>query len=153
MGCDLKDIPSLGMMGIVLHKVMKRAKSMYKEFDLNRSQASILFSLHRHDAMSQKELATHLNVTPPSITSSIQKMEREGYLTRRQDTADQRVMRLTLTEKGKSCIAGTMAVASQMDELMFRGMNTEEKLLFRRLLIQIYDNLENEQLTERTDRL
>ncbi len=146
MNCRLKDIPSLGVMGIVLHKVMQKAKTLYKEFDLNRSQASILFTLHNRDAMSQKELASSLNVTPPSITSSIQKMEKDGYLTRHQDEADQRVMRLTLTEKGRECVAGAVSVASQMDELMFRGMNTEEKLLFRRLLMQIYENLEQEAL-------
>lgn len=146
MNCRMEDIPALGVMGIVFHKVMHRAKGMYKEFDMNRSQAGILFTLHRHDAMSQKELASNLNVTPPSITSSIQKMEKDGYLTRHQDEADQRVMRLSLTEKGKACVSGAIAVAEQMDELMFRGMNTEEKLLFRRLLMQIYENLERETL-------
>ena len=153
MNCELKDIPSLGLMGIVLHKVMQRAKEMYKEFDLNGSQASILFTLHRRDAMSQKKLASHLNVTPPSITSSIQKMEKDGYLTRHPDEADQRVLRLTLTEKGRTCVSKVVTVASQMEGLMFREMNPEEKLLFRRLLIQIYENLELEQSTERTDRL
>ena len=89
-----------------------------------------------------KELAARLNVTPPSITSSIQKMERDGYLTRHPDPADQRVMRLTLTEKGKSCIKGVYTVAEQMEELMFRGMTREEILLFKRLLFQIRDNLD-----------
>ena len=43
MNCRLKDIPSLGVMGIVLHKVMQKAKTLYKEFDLNRRY--ILFIL------------------------------------------------------------------------------------------------------------
>ena len=92
--------------------------------------------------MSQKELAARLNVTPPSITSSIQKMERDGYLTRHPDPADQRVMRLSLTEKGKSCIKGVYTVAEKMEELMFRGMTREEIMLFKRLLFQIRDNLD-----------
>ncbi len=88
MQCDLETVPSLGLMGIVVHKIKNRAKEMYQEFDMNGSQASILFTLYQRDAMSQKDLAALLNVTPPSITSSIQKMEREGYLTRRPDEAD-----------------------------------------------------------------
>ena len=142
MNCDLNNVPTLGMLGIVTHKVMNTARGMYQEFDLNKSQASILFTLHQRDAMSQKELASRLNVSAPSITSSIQKMEKENYLTRRPDDRDQRVMRLSLTEKGKSCIKGIWTVAEQMENLMFRGMNTEEVLLFRRLLLQIHDNLE-----------
>lgn len=142
MNCDLDEIPFLGLLGIVMHKVMNCAKGMYQEFDLNRSMASILFTLNRREALSQKELAKSLNVSAPSITSSIQKMERAGYITRQPDKEDQRVMRLSLTEKGRSCIQGVKTVADQMEELMLRGMNTEEKLLLRRLMQQIYENLE-----------
>ena len=136
------EIPAIGMMGIVMHKMMNRAQEMYQEFDLNKSQAGVLFTLHRSDSMSQKELAARLNVTPPSITASIQKMERDGYLTRHPDPKDQRVMRLSLTEKGKSCIQGVWTVAQQMEELMFCNMTGEEGALLKRLLLQISDNLD-----------
>lgn len=142
MQCDLRDIPDLGLLGIVLHRVMKRAKSKYEEFDLNRSQASILFTLHQRSSMSQKELAESLNMTPPSITSAIRKMEQEGYIRRRQDESDQRVMRLALTEKGAACVENVKRVADEMHELIFQGMSPEEIMLFRRLLIQINENLE-----------
>ena len=137
------EIPAIGMMGIVMHKMMNRAQEMYQEFDLNKSQAGVLFTLHQSDSMSQKELAARLNVTPPSITASIQKMERDGYLTRHPDPKDQRVMRLSLTEKGKSCIQAVKDVADRMEEILFQGMSLEEKLLFRRLMIQAGDNLES----------
>ena len=143
MQCEEKDIPAFGLMGMLMHKMMNRAKGMYQEFDLNKSQAGILFTLHRSDSMSQKELAARLNVTPPSITSSIQKMERDGYLTRHPDPADQRIMRLTLTEKGKSCIKGVYTVAEQMEELMFRGMTREEIMLFKRLLLKERQTMKN----------
>lgn len=136
------EIPAVAMMGILMHKMTIRAQEMYQEFDLNKSQAGILFALHQSDSMSQKELAGRLNVTPPSITASIQKMERDGYLTRHPDARDQRVMRLSLTEKGRSCIEGVWKVAQQMEELMFRNMNREEVMLLKRLLLQISDNLD-----------
>ena len=142
MQSDVRDIPHLRLMGIVMHRVMKRAKSKYEEFDLNRSQASILFTLHQRSSMSQKDLAESLNMTPPSITSAIRKMEKDGYISRKQDESDQRVMRLALTEKGESCIQNVKKVAEEMRELIFRGMSPEEIMLFRRLLIQINDNLE-----------
>ena len=142
MWSDLSNVPDLGLLGIVMHRIMKQAKGKYEEFDLNRSQASILFTLHQHSSMSQKELAERLNMTPPSITSAIRKMEQEGYIRRRQDETDQRVMRLALTEKGESCIENVKRVADEMHELIFRGMSPEEIMLFRRLLLQINDNLE-----------
>ena len=145
MNCDMNHIPTFGLMGLMLHRMMNRARSMYQEFDLNRSQASVLFSLHQKKSMSQKELAVQLNMTPPSITSTIQKMERSGYITRKPDPSDQRVMRLELTEKGESCIQTVKMIADQMEEMLFRGMSAEEKILFRRFLMQINDNLEEDQ--------
>ena len=141
--CDMNKVPVLGLIGMVSHRAMNTAKGMYQEFDLNRSQASVLFMLHQRDSMSQKELAAQLDVTAPSITSMIQKMEREKYIAREPDQHDQRVMRLTLTEKGKSCIQAVKDVADRMEEILFQGMSLEEKLLFRRLMIQAGDNLES----------
>lgn len=142
MSCTENDIPLLGIMGIVSHKMLNTAKGMYQEFDLNRSQAAILFTLHRRKSISQKELARELNMTAPSITSAIQKMEREGYITRETDQHDQRVMRLTLAERGKSCIQSVKDVGERMDEIILGGMSLEEQLLFRRLMLQVKDNLE-----------
>ena len=45
----------------------------------------ILFQLHRDGRISQKELAQKLNVSAPSITSMIQKMEKSGYIVRNVD--------------------------------------------------------------------
>lgn len=147
--CDMKEIPFLGLIGIVSHRAVNTARGMYREFDLNRSQASVLFMLHQQDSMSQKELAAKLNITAPSITSMIQKMERDQYITREPDRHDQRVMRLTLTEKGRSCIQAVKDVADRMEDIMLQGMSLEEKLLFRRLLIQTGENLMNHERKER----
>ena len=142
MSCETNDIPVMGIMGIVLHKMLNTAKGMYQEFDLNRSKAAILFTLHRRKSISQKELARELNMTAPSITSAIQKMEREKYITREPDKSDQRVMRLALAERGKACIQLVKDVGERMDEIILGGMSLEEKLLFRRLMLQVKDNLE-----------
>lgn len=85
-----------------------------------------------------------MNVTAPSITSAIQKMEKAGFIKRQPDEKDQRIMRLYLDEKGKACIEHVKEVAMQMDEIMFRGISQEEKLLLRRIMIQIFDNLKEE---------
>lgn len=142
MKCHKEDAPLLGLMGQSMRLIGKRAQELYAEYDLNRAQSGILFALHQEDSMSQKELAKCLNVTPPSITSMIKKMEQEGYITRKADEQDQRVMRLTLAQKGKDCIAYVIKTAEKLEEIVFEGMSAEEKMLFRRLLMQILENLE-----------
>ena len=139
MKCHKEDAPLLGLMGQSMRLIGKRAQELYAEYDLNRG---ILFALHQEDSMSQKELAKRLNVTPPSITSMIKKMEQEGYITRKADEQDQRVMRLTLAQKGRDSIAYVIKTAEKLEEKVFEGMSAEEKMLFRRLLLQIIENVE-----------
>lgn len=145
MKCDLEHVPNVALLGMLMHLSGQKAKRMFEKYDLNKSHASILFALHQGKALSQKELAEKLNVTPPSITSAIQKMEKAGYIIRKADEKDQRIMRIILADKGAVCIQYIKDVAAQMDELMFQGINTEERLLLRRLLIQIFENLSEEE--------
>lgn len=141
MECNMDHMPTIGIMSQIMHMSMKEAGSLFEEYGLKVGQAGILFVLSHFGKMSQKELAEQLNVTPPSITAAIQKMEKLGFIVRQTDGKDQRVMRLELSEKGNACLEHTVAIAKQMDELMFKGMSQEEKLLLRRLLIQMKENL------------
>ncbi len=144
MECDVSHVPTIGIMSQIMHMSMNHAKVLFGQFDLKMGQAGILFILNHYGEMSQRELASKINVTPPSITAAIQKMEKLEFITRRPDNNDQRVMRLSLTEKGKSCLKDIKEVAAQMDEVLFKEMSQEEKLLFRRLLIQMQQNLKKD---------
>lgn len=165
MKCDLEKVPNVGLFGMLVHQSGLRAQKMFDKYGLNKSQASILFMLHHEESvsqkpLSQKELAKKLNVTAPSITSAIQKMERAEFIKRAPDENDQRIMRLYLDEKGKSCIEHVKEVTRKMDEIMFRGISQEEQLFLRRLLIQMFENLSQEECiqfhtakeTKKTDR-
>lgn len=147
--CDINDAPVIGILGIVSHRAKVAAKDMYSVFDLNRSQVSILLTLHHCESMSQKDLAKQLNITAPSITSSIRKMEQFGYIARQTDPADQRVMRLALTEKGRSCIQSIKDVTDKMEEILLKGMSVEEKILFRRLLVHVNNNIDQYERKEK----
>ena len=51
-------------------------------------------------------------------------------------------MRLTLAQKGRDSIAYVIKTAEKLEEKVFEGMSAEEKMLFRRLLLQIIENVE-----------
>ncbi len=99
-------------------------------------------------AVSQRELAKKLNQTPPSVTTAIQKMEKLGYITRTPDSEDQRILRLRLTDKSREYLEHIREATQKIEEHILKGMNIEEKLLFRRLLMQVRDNLLEETDTD-----
>lgn len=68
---------------------------------LSTHQASILSHLDRVDPTRVSDLAEHLGVTVSTMSLSIKRLERDGYVGRRSDPSDGRVVQLRLTEKGE----------------------------------------------------
>lgn len=142
------NIPMIGILSQVAHLSGCYAKQSYEMFDLKPWQAGILIVLSMDGELSQRELANKLNQTPPSVTTAIQKMEKLGYITRTPDPEDQRILRLRLTDKSREYLEHIREATEQIEERILKGMNIEEKLLFRRLLMQVRDNLLEETDTD-----
>ena len=141
MDMNVDHMQTLGVLAQVTHLSSCHAKEMFGKYDLKPGHAGILFVLNQEGELSQRELATKMNLTPPTITSVIQKMEKLEYIRRKPDEKDQRVLRLCVTEKGKAFIDDICRVGKQIEEMVFRGMSMEETLLLKRLLVQVRDNL------------
>lgn len=137
----MKEEPTQLVLNQVAHLYRQQTMVFLEKYNLKPHQAGILMTLSKKGSLSQRELAQMLNVTPPSITVAIQKMEQEGYLTRRHDEKDQRVIRLYITEQGLHCINAMKGVFNQLEEIVFEGLSVEEKLLFRRLILEMRGNL------------
>ena len=58
-------------------------------------------------------------------------------------------MRLSLTEKGESLVQSVIDVSDRMEQILSEGMSLEERLLFRRLMLQINENLDNYERKEK----
>jgi DNA-binding MarR family transcriptional regulator len=65
-------------------------------------QAICLRIVARRDGLSQRELGAMLHLTPPTVTSMLQRMERSGLIQRRPDPDDQRVARIHITPDGRA---------------------------------------------------
>lgn len=141
MYCDVNNIPIQGILGQILHLSLSQSKHGLGRYELKPGQAGMLFMLRDSGGLSQKELASRLGLTPPSITAALKKMEGLHFIERRPDEKDQRIMRLNLTDAGRECIEHLKHVTAELDEVLFQGMSPEERLLLRRLLIQMRENL------------
>lgn len=136
-----KNIPTLFLMHQVLHMNMQYLIHMMEPLGIKPGHAGILFFLKRTGPLSQREIADRIGVKPPSVTVAIQKLEKLGYIERRPEPRDQRVVKIQITEEGLKCTERMNGIAEHMDSVLFNEMNLEEKLLLRRLMMQMKDNL------------
>lgn len=142
----MKDEKDLSIF-IILHQIVHMSK--YQEIKktealgIKPGQAVILFMLGCKGGLSQKQLAQEIGITPPSMTVALRKMEESGFIMREPDDEDQRVIRIRLSEKGKQYVDEIKSILEEMEELLYEGISPEERMLFRRLLIEMRDNLLN----------
>lgn len=135
------------LFGQVMHAYMQKSMVVFKEFKVHPGQAFLLKILNVKDGLSQKELAEHIGVKPPSITVMLKKLEAECHIKKEQDDKDQRITRIFITESGKELAAKVNDALYEMEEQAFSNMTELEIMMLRRLLLQMKENLKNE--TER----
>lgn len=108
---------------------MEKCFVKLKKVGIHPRQIPILAVLYRRDGCSQKELAQELGVKPPTVTVSIQRLEKNGLLIRRQDEKDQRVSRIYLSDAGNAIIKEGMQMAREGEKQILSGFSESELCL------------------------
>ena len=71
-----------------------------RPFDVGIGQWAVLLHLWGNDGMTQAQLARRVAIEQPTMVRTIDRMERDGLVTRAPDPNDRRASRITLTERG-----------------------------------------------------
>ena len=90
--------------------------------NLSNGQGGVISALGRNGALTQNELAKFRQVTPATISIMIDRMERDGLVTRSSEKANSRSNKVVLTDKGWD-------LYKKLDELM----TTEAQTVFSTL--------------------
>lgn len=112
------------------------------EMNLHIGQERLLMELWRENGVTQTELAERLCIEPPTLTKMLSRLEKTELLEKRRDTVDKRICRIFLTPKGYSLQQPITDLWLDLEETILANLSPEERLHYRRLLMQIYDNLE-----------
>lgn len=131
-----------GLYGQVNRLHYSRMHVLLEKMAVYPGQPPLLFALGRQDGQSQKELAEKMRLKPATVTVMLNRMERSGLVERRADPDDQRVSRVYLTGKGQVVLGEAKAAMKVIEEELFANFTDEEKMLLRRLFIQMRDNLQ-----------
>lgn len=133
---------SLGfLMAQVVRANYNRMQVHLGKLGLYPGQPPILFMLWEQDGRTQTELCERLELKPATITVMLRRMEKAGLIKRKTDENDLRVSRVYLTEQGRQIRSKVEEAVRALDDECFDGFIEEEKVLLRRFLIHIRNNL------------
>ncbi|NJP95557.1 MarR family transcriptional regulator [Nonomuraea sp. FMUSA5-5] len=101
---------------------------------LHVGQELLLNQLWREDGLTQGELIARLGVEPPTVTKTLQRLERVGFVYRAPDPDRPRIGRVYLTDAGKALREPVEAIWRELDADLQRGFTQEERELLTKLL-------------------
>jgi DNA-binding MarR family transcriptional regulator len=103
-----------------------------EEFGLSHAQAGMLLLLAHQDQRSVKETADFLGISKSAVTQLADPLETKQFITRNTDPRDRRIVRLSLTDKGRQ-------VLRKLAKRKFDGIRAAITNLSDREVGQLYD--------------
>lgn len=112
-------------------------------FGLSQQQWSLLGVLNRSgQGMTMTELGKNLLVTKANMTGMIDRLERDGFVSRHPDQFDRRVTKVLLTEKGMEFMKAIQVPRDQFSDDMFADFSADELTNFCGYLERLFNRLD-----------
>jgi len=103
-------------------------------------QWAVLLFLWARDGMTQAELSRVVAIEPPTVVRTIDRMVRDGLVTRAPDPDDGRLSRIYLTERARSLRDELVPLAAAVNGEVLNGLTASEARTLRRLLAKLVTN-------------
>lgn len=129
----------------LLDKISARMRRDYADslraINLHVGQDHLLCRLWSGDGVTQLQLSEYLKCEPPTVTNMVKTLEKNELVYRRRDEEDGRISRVYLTGKGRALQQPVEQVWRKQQEKLLEGILPDEKLMLRRLMKQMEENL------------
>ncbi|MDD7409169.1 MAG: MarR family transcriptional regulator [Anaerovoracaceae bacterium] len=95
--------------------------------DLSPSEMHTLVAIGRRDPKTMSEIAAELMVNVSTLSTAVSKLEGRGYVRRVKNESDRRVVRITLTAKGRRALDEHEDFYLGLIDEYIKNMTTDEK--------------------------
>ena len=113
--------------------VLARLRSYWETVDprrvggLTKSQLSLLLSLSEHPGCRVQDTAQRLDLTAPTISIGVRRLERMGLVLRDADPDDQRAVCLYLSPQGRRIASKARSLRAAKLETMLSALTVDEQ--------------------------
>ena len=133
------------MINQISNRLRRRSRQVQEAIGISGAQGNILdYILVEGEKRSiyQKEIEREFGLRPSTATEALQNLEKRGLIRRIPDEQDGRYKRIVFTEKASQVKEALRQEIRQSEELLLRGISSEEKTVFLEIAERMLENLE-----------
>ncbi len=121
----------------VRRKIHRYYESKLAPFNITPSQFYVLSALWDKNELKFKDLARRLDMDGATLTGILDRMEKRGFIKRKEDPEDRRSVRVCLTDKSKEIMPQMIGIAQSLDKEFRDKVPDEEFMMLLRILDQL----------------
>lgn len=134
-----------GLIHKVAHKMKREIDHANQKLGVSGVQGRIIGYVRcesKNRDVFQKDIEEHFELRGSSVTSTLQNLEKMGFIVRESIPTDQRLKRIVLTKKALDIHNQITKNIEQVEKEAFSSINKEEEQLLSDLLKRIFNNIE-----------
>lgn len=109
-------------------EVVKRYTPFLEEIDLTYTQYITMMVLWEHHEMNVKELGKYLYLDSGTLTPVLKKLEQKGFISRKRNAQDERVLNVAVTEEGMNLREMAIEIPAKLGESVTLDEEDAKKL-------------------------
>jgi MarR family transcriptional regulator, organic hydroperoxide resistance regulator len=137
-------IAELRRLQVAIRPAQMRGAAPLMDLELTIPQLRVVFLLADSESLSMSPMAQELGITLPACSHVVDRLVRSGFVVRSEDPEDRRVVRCSLTDKGKS-VAERIRQSSPFERQEFLSLLTVDELkvivqamaVFHRVMLEL----------------
>ena len=106
-------------------------------FDLRIAEFTILMLVKTNGEVNQKQLGQALDISPPNMAVTLDRMVERGWVERVRSTRDRRAQHIHLTAAGRVLAERAFSISATMEEPALAALRRAERALLIELLRKI----------------
>lgn len=126
--------------GILWIEEKELLKSTFNDLTIKELHAVDAISMYDHQTVSQ--VAKKLHLTPGTMTAMTDRLINKGYVERKRDADDRRIIRLYLTKKGRVLYRAHRAFHNMMVKSFLKDMNDQDLKIVNKAISNLEDFLD-----------
>ena len=115
-------------------KLRDSMRSNGPENELTFSQVEVLYFIGLEGEKTMTSIAEHLRIKPPSATEMIKDMERKGFVERKGNTKDRRIVSIVFTPKARKLFTSVCKRKAAIYDEMLSKLTAADRITFERII-------------------
>lgn len=137
--------PPKNMIGprvMCLSKLIRQEHNkVWAEYGLFSGQQDILFALLMDEGLTLKDIADKMEVSPATASVSVKRMEKAGFIIKKTDKSDARIIRLYPTQKAKESSEEVRNQIELTEAVLHKNLTDEQVSELSDILDTVIQNL------------